>query len=82
MGNYNSFVSFVFPPSYLCLTFVIFCGMLSISSLTDGGDTMANTKQTSKSVASKASKILRDGRYSKTSKSVAGSALSQTKKGK
>lgn len=36
---------------------------------------MANTKQTSKSVASKASKILRDGRYSKTSKSVAGSAL-------
>ena len=43
---------------------------------------MANTKQTSKSVAPKASKILRDGRYSKTSKSVAGSALSQTKKGK
>ena len=41
---------------------------------------MANKKQTSKSVASKASKILRDGRYSKTSKSVAGSALSQTKK--
>lgn len=41
---------------------------------------MANNKQTSKSVASKASKILRDGRYSKTSKSVAGSALSQTKK--
>ena len=40
---------------------------------------MANKKQTSKSVASKASKILRDGRYSKTSKSVAGSALSQTK---
>lgn len=34
-----------------------------------------NTKQTSKSVASKASKILRDNRYSKTSKSVAGSAL-------
>ncbi|MFQ9855196.1 MAG: hypothetical protein ACLRYD_01180 [Ruminococcus callidus] len=43
---------------------------------------MANTKQTSKSVASKSSKVLRDGRYSKTSKSVAGSALSQTKKGK
>ena len=39
---------------------------------------MANAKQTSKSVASKASKVLRDGRYSKTSKSVAGSALSQT----
>ncbi|WP_269153260.1 hypothetical protein [Neobacillus sedimentimangrovi] len=41
---------------------------------------MANKKQTSKSVAKKASKILRDNRYSKTSKSVAGSALSQTKK--
>lgn len=40
---------------------------------------MANTKQTSQSVASKASTILRSGRYSSTSKSVAGSALSQTK---
>ena len=39
---------------------------------------MANKKQTSKSVASKASKILRDGRSSKISKSVAASALSQT----
>ena len=38
-----------------------------------------NTKQTSRKVASKASKILRDGRYSNTSKTVAGSALSQTK---
>jgi hypothetical protein len=43
---------------------------------------MSNTKQTSKSVASKASKILRDDRYSDTSKSVAGSALSQTKSSK
>ena len=42
---------------------------------------MANKKQTSKSVASTASKILRDGRYSAASKSVAGSALSQTKTG-
>ena len=41
-----------------------------------------NTKQTSKTVASKASKLLRDGRTSKTTKSVAGSALSQTKKSK
>ncbi|MDU6113785.1 MAG: hypothetical protein E6649_05175 [Paeniclostridium sordellii] len=41
-----------------------------------------NTKQTSKSVASKASKILRDNRYSPTSKSVAGSALAQTRKPK
>ena len=41
-----------------------------------------NTKQTSKSVATKAAKILNDDRYSKTSKSVAGSALSQTKPSK
>ncbi len=39
-----------------------------------------NSKQTSKTVATKASIVLRDGRYSKTSKSVAGSALAQTKK--
>lgn len=41
---------------------------------------MANKKQTSKKVASTASTILRDNRYSQNSKSVAGSALSQTKK--
>lgn len=41
---------------------------------------MANKKQTSKSIASKASKILRDGRYSKAAKSVAASALSQARK--
>ena len=41
-----------------------------------------NKKQTSKSVASKASEILRDNRYSNKSKSVAGSALSQTKNNK
>lgn len=38
---------------------------------------MANKKQTSSRVAKKASKVLRDDRYSKNSKSVAGSALSQ-----
>ena len=38
-----------------------------------------NSKQTSKKVATTASKILRDGRYGKAAKSVAGSALSQTK---
>ena len=38
-----------------------------------------NTKQTSRPVASKASRILKDGRYGKDSKSVAGSALAQTK---
>ena len=41
---------------------------------------MANKKQTSKSVATKASKALRDGRTSKNTKSIAGSALSQAKK--
>lgn len=39
-------------------------------------------KATSKSVAKTASKILRDGRTSKASKSVAGSALSQREKKK
>lgn len=34
-------------------------------------------KKTSKRVASKASKALRDGRTSKTTRSIAGSALSQ-----
>lgn len=41
-----------------------------------------NSKQTSKAIASKASKVLRDGRFSKTSKSVVGSALAQTRPGK
>lgn len=41
-----------------------------------------NAKQTSKKVAATASKILRDGRYGKAAKSVAGSALAQTKPGK
>jgi len=39
-----------------------------------------NTKQTSKRVARKASDLLRDGRTGAKTKSVAGSALSQTKK--
>lgn len=38
-----------------------------------------NRKQTSAKVVSKASKILTDGRYGKDSKSVAASALAQTK---
>lgn len=41
-----------------------------------------NKKQTSPSVASTASKVLRDGRTSDNSKTCAGSALSQTKKTK
>ena len=40
---------------------------------------MANPKQTSKRVASLASKQLTDGRTSKKTKTVAASALSQTK---
>lgn len=46
-----------------------------------GGENM-NKKQISKSVATKASQILRDGRYGSKAKSVAGSALAQTKTGK
>lgn len=38
-----------------------------------------NSKQTSRRVATTASKILRDARYGKASKSVAASALAQTK---
>ena len=38
-----------------------------------------NKKQTNPNVASKASQILRDSRYSSKVKSVAGSALAQTK---
>lgn len=40
---------------------------------------MANSKQSSRKVASLASKVLRNSRSSKTSKSLAGSVLSQTK---
>lgn len=43
---------------------------------------MKNSKQTLKSVASKASKILKDNRYSRTSNAVAGSALAQIKSSK
>lgn len=41
---------------------------------------MAKEGTTSKAVAKKASAILKDDRYSAKSKTVAGSALSQTKK--
>jgi len=43
---------------------------------------MVNKRQTSKPVASKAGKILKDGRYGRNVKSIAGSALSQTKTSK
>lgn len=41
-----------------------------------------NAKQTSRKVVSTASKVLRDGRYGKQAKSVAASALAQTRQGK
>lgn len=41
---------------------------------------MPNNKQTSKKVASIASKVLKDGRSSKRTKTIAASALAQTKK--
>lgn len=41
-----------------------------------------NTKQTSRKAATKASNILRDGRFSRKAKSVAGSALAQTRPSK
>jgi hypothetical protein len=43
-------------------------------------DFLMAKKVTSKKVATKASKVLRDGRTSKDSKSAAGSALSQREK--
>jgi hypothetical protein len=43
---------------------------------------MARSKVTSKKAAKAASKVLRDGRTSKASKSAAGSALSQRPGGK
>lgn len=43
--------------------------------------TKNNSKQTSKAVASKASSLLKDGRTSAKTKSVAASALAQTKPG-
>ena len=43
---------------------------------------MANKKQTSPRVARVASRVLRDGRTSKSSNSCAASALSQTRKGR
>ena len=51
------------------------------TNLQEGGENM-NKKQTSKTVATKASRILRNGRYGSKAKSVAGSALAQTKTGK
>lgn len=45
--------------------------------LQKGGEKLSNKKQTSPRVAKTASKVLRDDRYSKAAKTVAGSALAQ-----
>lgn len=50
-----------------------------LSNTKRGENMAANRKQTSAKVATKASQILRDGRYCSKAKSVAGSALAQTK---
>jgi hypothetical protein len=47
-----------------------------------GGKPLTNRKQTSRTIARIASRILRSSTASKASKRVAGSALSQTKKGR
>ena len=54
----------------------------SLILTTFGGDQMPNRKQTSPKVASKASKQLSSPRSTKGEKSVAASALAQTRKGK
>lgn len=63
----------------------IYAGFLKFyneATIKERGQKVMNKRQTSKPVASKASKILKDGRYGKNVKSVAGSALSQTKTGR
>ena len=58
-----------------------FCSIINQNVQKGGAAYMPsrNAKQTSKSVATKASKILTDKRYGQNAKSVAGSALAQTK---
>lgn len=70
--------------SYLYIAYFYQCHILKLqdvdsSEYMKGIDAMAtNHKQTSARAASAASKVLRDGRTSKASKTAAGSALSQT----
>lgn len=59
--------------------FNYFFGFIILNVEREVIEMVKNSKQTSRRVASTASKILRDGRYSKASKFVAGSALAQTK---
>ncbi|MBE5950699.1 MAG: hypothetical protein E7260_03780 [Lachnospiraceae bacterium] len=59
--------------------FNYFLGFIILNVESEVSSMAKNGKQTSRRVASTASKILHDGRYGKDSKSVAASALSQTK---
>ena len=58
------------------LTMYFFCNIIPFRK----EDGLLNKKQTSKQIASVASKVLRDKRTSKASKSAAASALAQTRK--
>lgn len=82
---YAEYINFCFE-RYLLECFVYFSCQKAVTVVREEIERevkMAkNSKQTSKAVASKASRILRDGRYGKNSKSVAGSALAQTKPGR
>lgn len=60
------------------LFFTSFCGIIPANTVSKGGEYMAkNSKQTSARAAKATSKVLRDGRTSKASKTAAGSALAQ-----
>lgn len=56
-----------------------FLGLIILNVESEVISVAKNGKQTSRRVASTASKILRDGRYGKDSEAVAASALAQTK---
>lgn len=53
--------------------------LVYLSNIISKGEHIMNKKQTSPSVASKASKALRSNSTSKTTKTLAGTALSQTR---
>lgn len=64
---------------YKLAIFNYFLGFIILNVESEVISVAKNGKQTSRRVASMASKILRDGRYGKDSKAVAASALAQTK---
>jgi len=61
------------------LTLILVVLTITLSSVFAQQSPKANTKQTSPKVAKEAAKTLRDPKASKREKSVAGSALSQSK---